>query len=131
LIRILEQAQRLIGYLPSEVNEFISQELRVPLSEVYGIVSFYHFFTLVPRGKHTVQVCLGTSCYVRGGKGVLDALGKELGIEPGGTTADRRLSLEIVRCLGCCGLSPVIAVDAKVYRRMTPTKITDVLSSYQ
>ena len=131
LIRILEQVQVLVGYLPPEVMEFISHKLGVPLSEVYGIVSFYHFFTMVPRGKYTVQVCMGTACYVRGGKDVLDAVCEEFGIEPGGTTSDRRFSLETVRCLGCCGLSPVVAVDGKVYRRMKPTTIMDVLSSYQ
>ena len=131
LIRILEQVQVLVGYLPPEVMEFVAHKLAVPLSEVYGIVSFYHFFTMVPRGKYTVQVCMGTACYVRGGKDVLDAVCEEFGIEPGGTTADRRFSLETVRCLGCCGLSPVVAVDGKVYRRMKPTTIMDVLSSYQ
>jgi len=131
LIRILEQIQRLVGYLPLSVMELVSYKLRVPLSEVYGVVSFYHFFTMVPKGKYTVQVCLGTACYVCGGKQVLDALSKEFGIEPGETTADRRFSLETVLCPGCCGLAPVVVVNSKVYRRMTPTKIMDVLSSYQ
>ena len=131
LIRILEQIQGLVGYLPLSVMEFVSYKLRVPLSEVYGIVSFYHFFSMFPKGKYTIQVCMGTSCYVRGGQEVLDGLCNEFGIEPGETTPDRRFSLETVRCLGCCGLSPVAAVNGKVYRRMTPTKIVDVLSSYK
>jgi len=131
LIRILEQVQVLVGYLPPEVMEFISHKLRVPLSEVYGIVSFYHFFTMVPRGKYTVQVCMGTACYVRGGKDVLDAMCEEFGIEPGGTTSDRRFSLEIVRCLGCCGLSPVMTVGGNVHGKVKARKLIDILNLYE
>jgi NADH:ubiquinone oxidoreductase subunit E len=131
LIRVLEQVQGLVGYLPPPVLKIISRGLKVQLSEVYGIVSFYHFFTMVPRGKYTIQVCMGTACYVRGGEAVLDALCKGFGIEAGETTPDLKFSLETVRCLGCCGLSPVVAIDGKVYRRMTPTKIMNVLSLYE
>ena len=131
LIRILEQTQELIGYLPPQVLEFISRELRVPLSEVYGIVSFYHFFSLVPRGKYLIQVCMGTCCYVRGGQSILDALKKEHGLEPEGTTLDRKFSLETVRCLGACALAPVMTIGGDVHRKVKSTKVRELLSHYE
>lgn len=130
LIPVLQRAQGLIGYLPLPVLRSIAREMRVSLSEVYGIASFYSFFTMIPRGKHIISTCMGTSCYVRGGERIMNTLQKELGIDPGETTADGKFSLEMVRCLGCCGLSPVVAVEDKVYRRMTPTKMKEVLSTY-
>ena len=130
LIRVLEQAQGIIGYLPHPVLMTISRDLKVPLSTVYGIVSFYSFFTLVPRGKYVISACMGTCCYVRGGERILNTLQKELGIEPGETTSDGQFSLEVVRCLGCCGLAPVVAIEDQIYRRMTPTKMKEVLSTY-
>lgn len=130
LIPVLQQAQGLIGYLPLPVLRSIARDMRVSLSEVYGIASFYSFFTMVPRGKYVISVCMGTSCYVRGGERVLSALQKELGIDPGETTSDGFFTLEIVRCLGCCGLSPVVAIEDNLYRRVTPTKIKEILSIY-
>ena len=130
LIPVLQQAQGLIGYLPLPVLRSIARDMRVSLSEVYGIASFYSFFTMVPRGKYVISVCMGTSCYVRGGERVLNALQKELGIDPGETTSDGLFSLEIVRCLGCCGLSPVVAIEDNLYRRVTPTKMKEILSIY-
>lgn len=131
LIRVLQQAQGLIGYLPEPVLKTISRDLKVPLSEVYGIVSFYNFFTMVPKGRHVIQVCMGTSCYVKGGQRLLDTLKKEWGLESEGITPDGRFSLETVRCLGCCGLSPVMAIGDEVYRRVKPGEIKDILSSYE
>ena len=131
LIKVLQQTQGLIGYLPAPVLKTISRDLKIPLSEVYGIVSFYHFFTLVPRGKYVIQVCLGTSCYVKGGERLLAALKKEYGLEPEGITPDRRFSLETVRCLGCCGLSPVLAIGKDVHRKVKPGEVKDILSSYR
>ncbi len=130
LIPVLQQAQGLIGYLPLPVLQSIARDMGVSLSEVYGIASFYSFFTMVPRGKHVISMCMGTSCYVRGGERIMNTLQKELGIDPGETTSDGLFSLEMVRCLGCCGLSPVVAIEDKVYRRMTPTKMKEVLISY-
>jgi NADP-reducing hydrogenase subunit HndA len=130
LIRILEKTQLMIGYLPRNVLMMIARELNVPLSTVFGVVSFYSFFTLVPRGKYTVSVCMGTACYVRGGDRILSGLEKELAIEPDGTTPDGKFSLGVVRCLGCCGLAPVVSVQDKVYRRMTPTKMKEALGTY-
>jgi len=131
LIRVLQQTQGFIGYLPPPVLEIISRDLKVPLSEVYGIVSFYHFFTMVPKGRHVIQVCLGTSCYVKGGQKVLDTLKKEYNLEPEGITPDGKFSLETVRCLGCCGLSPVMAIRDAVHRKVKPGDVKDILSSYQ
>ncbi len=131
LIRILQSAQSLYGYLPSQVLTIISDEMKVPLSEVSGIVSFYSFFSTVPKGDHVIQVCMGTSCYVKGGQRILDTLKKDYGLESGGTTSDKKFSLETVRCLGCCGLSPVVAVGEDIYRRVKPGKIGNILSSYK
>jgi NADH:ubiquinone oxidoreductase subunit E len=131
LIRILQSAQGLYGYLPTQVLTIISEEMKVPLSEVSGIVSFYSFFSTVPKGDHVIQVCLGTSCYVKGGQRILETLKKDYGLEPGGTTSDNKFSLETVRCLGCCGLSPVVAVGEDIHRRVKPGKIKNILSSYK
>jgi len=131
LIRVLQQAQGLIGYLPVPVLMTISRDLKVPISEVYGIVSFYHFFTMVPKGRHVIQVCMGTSCYVKGGQRLLNTLKKDFGLEPGGITPDGKFSLETVRCLGCCGLSPVMAIGSDVHSKVKVSKIKDILDSYQ
>jgi NADH:ubiquinone oxidoreductase subunit E len=130
-IRILQQSQELCGYLPPEVLRFISRELGIPLSRLYSIVTFYHFFTLVPRGKYTIQVCKGTACYVKGGQKILDVLKSDYNLEPGGTTPDNKYSLDMVRCLGCCGLSPVISVGKDIYRKVKPGDLKDILNSYE
>ena len=131
LIRVLQQAQGLMGYLPPPVLKSISRDLKVPLSEVYGIVSFYHFFTMVPKGKYVIQVCMGTSCYVKGGERILAAIKKDYGLEAEGMTPDGRFSLEMVRCLGCCGLSPVMAIGEDVHRKVKPSRVKDILNSYR
>ena len=130
-IRVLQKVQGLIGYLPRDVLGMISSEMRIPPSELYGITSFYSFFSMVPKGKYLVQVCLGTSCYVKGGQKLIDALQKDFGLESEETTADGRFSLKTVRCLGCCGLSPVLAVNETVHRKVKPSQLKDILSSYQ
>ena len=131
LIRVLQQAQGLFGYLPVPIIKTISRDLKVPLSEVYGIISFYSFFSMVPKGKYVIQVCMGTSCYVKGGQRILDALKKAWGLEPDGITEDGRFSLETIRCLGACGLSPVMAVGGDVHGRVKPGKLRDILDSYE
>ncbi len=131
IIRVLQQTQELIGYLPATVLKTISREMRIPLSEIYGIASFYHFFSMVPKGRNIVQVCMGTSCYVKGGQKILDTLKKEYDLTPGGVTVDGRFSLETVRCLGCCGLSPVISISGNVHRRVKYTTLKDILSAYE
>jgi len=130
-IRVLQQVQEFIGYLPLEVLQAISKKMRIPLSELYGITSFYSFFTMVPKGKYVIQVCLGTSCYVKGGQKILDTLNKDMGLESGGTTPDGKFSLQTVRCIGCCGLSPVLAIKEDVHRKVKPSQLKDILSSYR
>jgi NADH:ubiquinone oxidoreductase subunit E len=130
LIPVLEEAQVALEYIPMSVQKRIAAGLNLPLSRVYGVVTFYSFFTMTPRGKHTVRVCLGTACYVRGGKAISETLEKQFGIKEGETTADRMFTLESVRCLGACGLGPVIVVDEDVHGRVKPAKVKDVLSQY-
>jgi NADH:ubiquinone oxidoreductase subunit E len=131
LIQVLHAAQGLFGYLPEKAQVKIAQGLDVPLSEVHGVLSFYSFFTTVPRGKHTVRVCMGTACYVRGGKQVLEKFQKELGIGVNDTTEDREFSLEINRCVGACGLAPVVTVDSDIYRRVKEDKIPGIIEKYK
>lgn len=128
-IRVLQQVQGLVGYLPPEVLKTISREMKIPLSELYGITSFYSFFSMVPKGKYVIQVCLGTSCYVKGGQRILDTMKKDFGLESGGITPDGKFSLETVRCLGCCGLSPVMAIREDVHRKVKPSQLKEILSS--
>jgi NADH:ubiquinone oxidoreductase subunit E len=130
-IRVLQKVQELIGYLPPEVLEATSREMKIPLSELYGITSFYSFFSLVPKGKYVIQVCLGTSCYVKGGQKILDTMNKDFGLESGGTTPNGKFSLQTVRCIGCCGLSPVMAIREDVHRKVKPSQLKDILSSYR
>jgi NADH:ubiquinone oxidoreductase subunit E len=130
LIPVLEQVQDILGYLPMPVQMLVADGLTIPIAHVYGVVTFYSFFTMVPRGRHNIRVCLGTACYVRGGQKLLEKLQALLGIEPGGCTEDRRFSLETVRCLGACGLAPVIVVDNDTHGQMKPTKLEAVLAQY-
>ena len=131
LIQVLHRAQNLFGYVPQRAQSRIARALRLTEADVEGVVSFYHYFTRVPRGKHTVRVCLGTACYVRGGRKLVDEMRKDLGVEVGGTTEDRNFSLETVRCIGACGLSPVMTVDDDVYRRVSPARASKLLSKYR
>jgi NADH:ubiquinone oxidoreductase subunit E len=130
LIPVLEEAQVALEFLPISVQKRIASGLNLPLSRVYGVVTFYSFFTMTPRGKHTVRVCLGTACYVRGGKALTEALEKQFGIKEGETTPDRMFTLESVRCLGACGLGPVVVVDEDIHGRLKPGKVKEVLSQY-
>lgn len=131
LIPVLQTAQGIFGYLPEKVLKHIAGKMDKSYSEVAGVVSFYSFFSTHPRGKYLIRVCLGTACYVRGGKEILDALKKELNIDVGETTQDRLFSLEVGRCFGSCGLAPVILINDDVHRRVKPSKIGEVLSSYK
>jgi NADH:ubiquinone oxidoreductase subunit E len=130
LIPILQSAQNLFGYLPENVLKHISLRLKIPYSEVTGVVTFYSFFSTVPRGKNLVRVCLGTACYVRGGKEVLHSFRKALGINVGGTTKDRIFSLEVGRCFGSCGMAPVVMINEDVHQRVKPSKVRDLLNQY-
>ena len=115
LIMVLHEAQEIYGYLPDEVQYYVSEKMGIPLAEVSGVVSFYSFFTTKKRGKHTIRVCQGTACYVRGGKRLVEAIKTELGVEEGDTTEDGLFTFEIARCIGACGLAPVAVIDGMVY----------------
>ncbi len=130
LIPVLQSTQNLLGYLPKPILIHISEKLEIPYSEVAGVVTFYSFFSTTPRGKHTIRVCMGTACYVRGGKEVLEALSKELKIGVGETTSDGLFSLEVGRCFGACGLAPVVMVDEDVHQRVKESQIKNLLEPY-
>lgn len=130
LIPVLEEIQELIGYLPKSVQRRVAVGLSIPFSEVYGVVTFYSFFTMVPRGRHTIRCCLGTACYVRGGSKNQEKVSQLLRVESGETTEDRRFSLETVRCLGACGLAPVMVVDDHTFRQVKPSKISEILKDF-
>jgi NADH:ubiquinone oxidoreductase subunit E len=130
-IRILQQTQELVGYLPLSALNTISRETNIPLAKLFSIITFYHYFSLYPHGRHIIQVCKGTACYVKGGQKILDYLKREYNLEPGGTTGDRKFSLNMVRCLGCCGLSPVMAVGNDVYRTVKTSQLKEILGYYK
>lgn len=131
LIQILHMAQAIFGYLPENVLKFIAEEMDLPMSKVTGVVSFYSLFSTQPKGKHTIKVCLGTACYVRGGKKIVDKIMELLDIDVGETTKDMTFSLEVMRCIGACGLAPAIAVDDTVYKRVNPNKLRQILAQYE
>lgn len=130
LIPVLEEAQLVLEYLPVSVQQRVAEGLNLPLAQVFGVVTFYSFFTMKPKGRHTVRVCLGTACYVRGGKNLVDIVSKEYKVAEGDTTADRRFTLETVRCLGACGLGPVVVIDENVHGRVKPAKMKGILEEY-
>ncbi|KJS20023.1 MAG: hypothetical protein VR72_16410 [Clostridiaceae bacterium BRH_c20a] len=131
LIPVLHKAQGVFGYLPEEVQSYIAKGLKLPLSEVYGVVSFYSLFTTVPRGKYVFNVCLGTACYVQGSGRIMDNLKKELGLDIGETTADGLFTLEGCRCVGACGLAPVLTVNEKVHGRLKEDDVPRLISLYR
>ena len=130
-INVLHKVQGEFGYLPAEVQEVIAQELNVSVAHIYGIVTFYSFFTMLPKGEHPISVCLGTACYVRGAEKVLDEFKRELKIGVGETTPDGKFSLNCLRCVGACGLAPVVLIGDKVYGRLTPDGVKDILNEYR
>jgi len=131
LILVLEEIQELVGFLPESLQRRIAIGLDVPLSQVYGVVTFYSFFTMKPRGKHEIKVCLGTACHVRGGQRVLEKIEQKLQIGPGDCTEDRNYSLDIVRCIGACGVAPVMVVGKDVHKQVKPAKMDLILGKYQ
>ena len=131
LIPALHQAQLIFGYLPKDVQIRIAEGLAVPLSEVYGVVTFYSFFSQKPRGKHTIGVCLGTACYVKGAAEIVEALEEDLGIKVGDTTENGEFSLMVTRCVGACGLAPVLTIGEDVYGRLTAEKIPEIINHYK
>lgn len=131
LMPILHEAQAIFGALPIEVQEVISEKLDISLAEIYGVVTFYSQFSLVPKGEFVIGLCLGTACYVKGAQNILDRLEAELGIKVGETSKDGKFTLEATRCLGCCGLAPVMVVNEKVYGKLEPGQITGILKEYK
>ena len=131
LMPVLQEAQNIYGYLPIEVQRMIAEGLNVPLEEVYGVVSFYAQFSLNPKGKYNIGVCLGTACYVKGSQEVYDKVSEVLNIKGGEVTDDGLFSLEATRCIGCCGLAPVMTVGDDVYGKLTADMIPDIIKKYQ
>jgi NADH:ubiquinone oxidoreductase subunit E len=131
LIQILHQIQSIQGFLPLETLRQVAIKLNMPLSEIAGVVSFYSFFSTEPQGRHTIRVCLGTACYVRGGKKLIEKLQEMLGIELGQTTNDQRFTFEIARCIGACGLAPAVMIDNEVYRQVNVNKLKSILAKYE
>lgn len=130
LINVLHKTQEHFGYLPAEVQEAIASKMNISTAQVYGVVTFYSFFTMTPKGKHPISICMGTACYVRGAEKVLDEFRKELAIKVGQTTADGKFSLSSLRCVGACGLAPVVLVGEKTYGRVAPDDVQNILKEY-
>lgn len=130
LIPVLHEAQEIYGYLPIEVQQMISDEMKIPLSEIYGVVTFYTRFSLNPRGQYQIGVCLGTACYVKGSGKILERIKERLGVDVGECTPDGRFSIEATRCIGACGLAPVFTVNEDVYGRLTDADVDGVLAKY-
>lgn len=131
LIPVLHEAQDLYGYLPLSVQKTIAEGLNVPLTEIYGVVTFYTQFSLKPKGKYKIQVCMGTACYVKGSGAILDKLKEKLGIHVGDCTEDGKFSLDACRCIGACGLAPVMMINDDVYGRLTPDEIEGIIDKYK
>lgn len=130
LIQILHTAQSIYGYLPLEVQKVVASELDIPLSTVSGVVSFYSFFTTEPKGKHTIRICLGTACYVRGGVTIAEAIEKRLNVKVGHTTDDGMFTFEIARCIGACGLAPAMVIDDVVYSDVSSEKLDEIFKQW-
>jgi NADH:ubiquinone oxidoreductase subunit E len=131
IITVLRECQDVVGYLPVELMDYIGEGMNLARSEVYGVASFYSLFSMKPKGRHTIKLCLGTACYVKGIREVLDRISYTFDVEEGGTTEDRRFSLESVRCLGACGLAPVMVIGADTYGDVKADKVLQTLEKYQ
>lgn len=131
LIRVLHKAQGIFGYLPEEVQKFVAKKMKLSTAKVYGVVTFYSYFTMTPKGEHDIAICLGTACYVRGAEKILGAIKTETGIDVGQTTADGKFSITGLRCVGACGLAPVLMVGEKVYGRITADMVKGIIDEYR
>ena len=131
LINVMHQTQNTFGYLPEDVQEIIAENLHTSLAQVYGVVSFYSFFTMTPKGKHPINICKGTACYVRGAENIINEFKNLLDINIGETTKDEKFSLSSLRCIGACGLAPVVLIGDKVYGRVTLDSVKDILDEYE
>jgi len=131
LIQVLNEIQKEIGFLPISAQKKVANGLDIPEKEVYGVTTFYSFFSLTPQGKTNIRVCLGTACFVKGGKKIAERIEKELGIKPGETTEDRRYSLNVNRCLGACGIAPVIMINDRIHQKVRPDKVMGIIKTYE
>lgn len=131
LITVLHKAQEIFGYLPIEVQEFVSEKMNIPISEIYGVITFYSFFTTTPKGEYPISVCMGTACYVNGAETVLNEFKRELGVKVGETTTDGKFSIDVLRCVGACGMAPVITVGHKTYGRVEADEVKNILKEYK
>jgi len=130
LIAVLHQAQEIFGYLPEDVQRFVAKKLNQPVSEVNGVVTFYSYFTETPTGKHVINVCMGTACFVKGSADILDEFERKLGIKVGETTPDGKYTLQVLRCVGACGLAPVVTVNDRVYGHFTKQMVVKTIDEY-
>ncbi|HOO77479.1 MAG TPA: NAD(P)H-dependent oxidoreductase subunit E [bacterium] len=130
LIMVLHEIEKLYGYVPREVSLEISREMDIPLARIYEVITFYHYFKLTPPGKHTISVCMGTACYLKGAPNLLGEIRNILGIGPGETTPDGLFNLTVVRCLGCCGLAPVLKIDDTIHGEVKVGEVIEILSAY-
>ncbi len=131
LINVLHQVQGKLGYLPAEVQEVIAKELNISVAKVYGVVTFYSFFTMIPMGEYPISICMGTACYVRGSEQVLEEFKRQLKVEVGQSTPDGKFSLNCLRCVGACGLAPVVMVGEKVFGRVSPQQVKNIIAEYK
>lgn len=131
LMLVLSDTQKEYGYIPLEVQELISEELNIPVSDIYGVVTFYSFFSLTPKGRYVIGVCLGTACYVKGGQNILDKFSELLKIKPGQTTEDGLFTLDALRCIGACGIAPAISINGKVYPKVTLSQVQTIIDEYR
>lgn len=131
LINVLHGVQNKLGYLPAEVQEVIAHELRMSVAKVYGVVTFYSFFTMIPQGEFPISICMGTACYVRGAEQVLNEFKRQLKVEVGESTEDGKFSINCLRCVGACGLAPVVTVGEKVYGRVSPSEVKKIIAEYR
>lgn len=131
LIPVLHEVQKLFGYLPEQALKVVSEEINIPMSEIYGVATFYSQFTLEPKGEHIIKICLGTACYVKGAQDILDRFANVLEVDIGKTTSDGKFTLEAARCLGACGLAPVLMVDDKVYGKLIPDDVIRIIEEYK
>ena len=131
LMMILSDVQREYGYIPLEVQEFISEKTGIPVAEIYGVVTFYSFFSLNPKGKYVIGVCLGTACYVKGSQTIIDKFSEILGIKPGETTKDGLFTLDALRCIGACGIAPAMSINGKVYPKLTVASVQKIIDEYR
>jgi len=131
LIAVMHRVQGLFGYLPREMMDLVAESMNMPTAHIWGVATFYHYFNLQPPGRHTISVCLGTACYVKGANEVLEAVKTELGVKVGETTSDGLFTLREARCLGACGIAPVMMIDEKIYGELTPRSVAEILARYR